>query len=516
MSIVLGTLEIQNNIYGARYVVLVATNTDLDNVGNGTWTYSGVNQTLTAGAVGTTTIDTVVLADNDRVLVKNQATPLQNGIYVASDTGAGVATVLTRADDLQNGESANSRLVWVQSGSASVALTAWVCTSALGSDVVNADDLTFVQYDVVQTLSIARGGTNNTTYTSGQVVSYNGTSIVSSGVVAANIITSAAKGTDNHIVRWDGTGTPTIQNSTNAQIDDSDNMSGIGNIGMSGDILDANGHELINFQTTAAAVNEITIKNNSTGLEAILGVTGEANMGMTIIDSNANEMLLLDSVASAINQITITNAITGTYPIISGTGDDTDVGITFQSKGAAPFVFTASSATAVGEIRLEDNTGGQYVGIDVPATVTSSWTMTLPAAVGATGQVLSAADNNGNLQWSNISANSKEYTLLNLQANATGTSYNTVGYFPWVDTLYSGFTTRTVYFWAVTTSRALDVQIYGTSQLGTVNVPTSTSGIFSFTFTAPGADLLLQLRIKKASGGGGNPSVYGASLELTS
>ena len=87
--------------------VRVATTDDLDNIGNGVWTVagSGVGKTLTAGAAGTTTIDGVALADGDRVLVKDEdggSTNLDNvdhGIYVASDTGGGVATVLTRATD---------------------------------------------------------------------------------------------------------------------------------------------------------------------------------------------------------------------------------------------------------------------------------------------------------------------------------------------------------------------------------------------------------------------------------
>jgi len=82
----------------------VATTADLDTVGNGTWVFvsnspKGVGTTLTAGSVGTTTIDTIVLGEGDRVLVKDQGTALENGIYQASGTGGGVLTVLTRAGD---------------------------------------------------------------------------------------------------------------------------------------------------------------------------------------------------------------------------------------------------------------------------------------------------------------------------------------------------------------------------------------------------------------------------------
>lgn len=62
---------------------------------------SGVGQTLTnAGAQAAIVIDGVTLAVNDRVLVKDQATGAENGIYTVTDIGS-VATnwVLTRSTD---------------------------------------------------------------------------------------------------------------------------------------------------------------------------------------------------------------------------------------------------------------------------------------------------------------------------------------------------------------------------------------------------------------------------------
>lgn len=64
---------------------------------NGT---AGVGATLTASAVGVTTLDGYTILLNDRVLVKNQTTPAQNGIYTVTTLGtASVATVLTRTID---------------------------------------------------------------------------------------------------------------------------------------------------------------------------------------------------------------------------------------------------------------------------------------------------------------------------------------------------------------------------------------------------------------------------------
>lgn len=61
---------------------------------------SGVGATLTASAVGVTTIDGIALTAGMRVLVKDQTTAAQNGIYTVTTAGtASVATVLTRSTD---------------------------------------------------------------------------------------------------------------------------------------------------------------------------------------------------------------------------------------------------------------------------------------------------------------------------------------------------------------------------------------------------------------------------------
>lgn len=61
---------------------------------------SGINATLTANANGVLTVDGVTVLLNDRILVKDQASGLQNGIYKVTTLGSGsVAFVLTRTED---------------------------------------------------------------------------------------------------------------------------------------------------------------------------------------------------------------------------------------------------------------------------------------------------------------------------------------------------------------------------------------------------------------------------------
>ena len=82
------SLDIKDSVRVATTTNLAAT---YDN-GAGTLTNGGTNAALS--------IDGVSLAQGDRVLVKNQSTAAQNGIYVVTTVGDGsTAWLLTRADD---------------------------------------------------------------------------------------------------------------------------------------------------------------------------------------------------------------------------------------------------------------------------------------------------------------------------------------------------------------------------------------------------------------------------------
>lgn len=93
---------------------------------NGT---SGVGATLTASAVGVLTVDGVATVLGDRILVKDQASGLQNGIYTVTTAGtAGVAFVLTRATDMDQAGEFPSAFTFIEEGTAN-ADSGFVCTT---------------------------------------------------------------------------------------------------------------------------------------------------------------------------------------------------------------------------------------------------------------------------------------------------------------------------------------------------------------------------------------------------
>jgi hypothetical protein len=57
---------------------------------------------------------------------------------------------------------------------------------------------------------------------------------------------------------------------------------------------------------------------------------------------------------------------------------------------------------ATGALRLSDTTGGEYVGLKAPGTVSSSYTLTLPTATGTADQILTT-DGSGNLSFTDNS-----------------------------------------------------------------------------------------------------------------
>jgi hypothetical protein len=91
---------------------------------------AGVGATLTANAVGAVTIDGVA-ADTvgERILVKDQAAALQNGIYEVTTVGTGaVALVLTRTEDADTADQILHAFTFIEEGTTN-ANNGYTCTA---------------------------------------------------------------------------------------------------------------------------------------------------------------------------------------------------------------------------------------------------------------------------------------------------------------------------------------------------------------------------------------------------
>jgi hypothetical protein len=98
------------------------------------------NGTLASAFANGQTVDGVTLATGDRILLKNQSTASQNGIYTVNASGAP-----TRATDADSSAKVNSGMyVWVEEGTAN-ADTAWVLTTN-ATITLGSTSLTFVKF----------------------------------------------------------------------------------------------------------------------------------------------------------------------------------------------------------------------------------------------------------------------------------------------------------------------------------------------------------------------------------
>lgn len=119
------------NVY--RNNVICATTTNL------AATY--LNNVLTFSAAGATTIDGIAIALNNRILVKNQTSVFQNGIYIVTTVGtASVATVLTRATDANTSTKISGSIVSVRNGTingGTFYITSFKDSDVVGTTVMN-------------------------------------------------------------------------------------------------------------------------------------------------------------------------------------------------------------------------------------------------------------------------------------------------------------------------------------------------------------------------------------------
>lgn len=107
-----------------------ATKQYVDNVAAGLDVKPSARLATTANITlsGTQTIDGVSAIAGDRVVVKNQTTTSQNGVYVVA------AGVWTRAADMDSWLEVPGANVWIEEGTTN-ADTAWVCTSNAGGTI---------------------------------------------------------------------------------------------------------------------------------------------------------------------------------------------------------------------------------------------------------------------------------------------------------------------------------------------------------------------------------------------
>lgn len=125
---------------------------------------SGVGATLTAGSNGAFTTDGVSPALNARILVKNQTTQAQNGIYVLSTVGdVSTPAVLTRATEYDEPDEIDPGDLVILTHGSTLATSSWIETQVVNT--IGTDPIAFTQFTAAIPVAVPFGGTGKTTFT---------------------------------------------------------------------------------------------------------------------------------------------------------------------------------------------------------------------------------------------------------------------------------------------------------------------------------------------------------------
>ena len=142
---------------------------------------------------------------------------------------------------------------------------------------------------------------------------------------------------------------------------------------------------------------------DSSGVVQVLATKDAAAGNFTTLDATNLEVTNLKakdgtaagSIANSTGIVTLASSVLTTADINGGTIDATSIGATTPSTVVA----TQVDITAQGDLRLQDTTGGQFVALQAPSTIATSYTLTLPVDDGTAGQAL-ITDGSGVLSWS--------------------------------------------------------------------------------------------------------------------
>ena len=377
---------VQSQITGLSWkqAVKAATTANLTaTYANGT---AGLGATLTnSGTQVALTLDGVTLLVGDRVLVKNQSTIAQNGIYSVTTVGSGSTNwVLTRTTDANSGAELDGAAVYVDQGTV-YADTGWTQTFTVV--VIGTDSIVWAQF------------TGSGTYTAGTGLTLTGNTFSLTSPVIPSL---------------GGTGTSAIPIPGQILIGTSGNIyapatltqgTGITITSASGSITVANA----GVTSFSAGTTGFTPNTATTGAVTLAGTLVTANGGTGVTTTPLNGQIL---VGNGTNYTVATLA--------TGTGISTTVGagsLQINNTGVTSAIGTAGNITvsaATGAVTFNlatAGTAGTYgtVTTDAFGRVTSGVAINT-IATGGTGL--------GTLGTAN--------QILGVNAGATGLEYKTV------------------------------------------------------------------------------------------
>jgi hypothetical protein len=149
------------------------------------------------------------------------------------------------------------------------------------------------------------------------------------------------------------------------------------------------GYEAVTVSGTGTTTLDITDATISNGRNAVIKLTGTITGNITVTIPDSVEKLY-----------TVINGTVGVFTVefktVSGTGptwSTTDKGIKFLYADGTNVVDINANLSQLNlvnqnEVRFQDASGGEYVGLKAASTISAGYTLTLPAADGTNGQAM--------------------------------------------------------------------------------------------------------------------------------
>ena len=289
------------------------------------------NITISTALNNGDTLDGVTLSTNDRVLVKDQSTASENGIYVVGSSPA-------RAADLAAGADAAGFFTFVEQGSVN-ADNGFVCTSNKGSAVVGTNNLTIAQFSGAGQVT-AGDGLDKSGNTLSVDLKSNGGLVIESTEIAVDLAASSITGT--LAISDGGTGATSASAARTA-------------LGLAiGTDVEAHSDKLTELATMAQNTAEALADLTNTEVAILDGATVSTSE-LNILDgvtATTSELNIMDGVTATTSELNIMDGVTATTTEIN-TACDGNTSATSTTLAAADRVVVNDAGT-IKQVALSD------------------------------------------------------------------------------------------------------------------------------------------------------------------